>query len=149
MPNVVSAASESEPSAEPTKPSKPIHESAGAGDLDAVNYHLANGKDVNARDATGKTPLIWAVRGNKPEVIYHLLDKGADPNIADNKGITPLLWAVRSRRAEIVSVLIGKGADLNVKDPKGMSALDLAEKFRADTVAELLRSATAPSNPAP
>ena len=113
-----------------------IFRSAGAGDIDTVKYHLANGIKLNARDKTGKTALLWACN-KKHEVVYHLLDRGANPNVADNNKLTPLFWAVRMRRPELVTALLNKGADITVRDSRGKDVFDYAKD---DVVLEILRS---------
>ena len=125
-----------EPEPEDTTPKKDIFRSAGAGDVDAVKYHLANDIKVNSQDKTGKTPLLWAVRSQKHAVVSHLLPRGANPNLADNSNVTPLFWAVRMRRPELVSQLLSKGADIGHKDKNGRTALDYA---RDETIIAILR----------
>ena len=118
-------------------PKHDIFRSAGVGDIESVKYHLANGIKLNARDKTGKTALLWAVRSKKHEVIYHLLDRGADPNVADNKKVPPLFWAIRMNRPELVSALLDKGANIKQLDAGGKGVFDYAKD---DTVIEILRS---------
>ncbi len=98
---------------------------------------MANGIKLNARDKTGKTALLWAIRNKKHEVVYHLLDRGANPNVADNNKLTPLFWAVRMRRPELVTALLNKGADITVRDSRGKDVFDYAKD---DVVLEILRS---------
>ena len=125
------------PAPENLTPRADIFRSAGAGDIDTVKYHLANGIKLNARDKTGKTALLWAIRNKKHEVVYHLLDRGANPNLADNNKLTPLFWAVRMRRPELVTALLNKGADITVRDSRGKDVFDYAKD---DVVLEILRS---------
>ncbi len=115
-----------------------IFRSAGSGNIESVKYHLANGTKLNARDKTGKTALLWAVRSKKHEVIYFLLDRGADPNIADNRKVTPLFWAIRMNRPELVTALLNKGADIKQLDASGKGVFDYAKD---DTIIEILRNA--------
>jgi ankyrin repeat protein len=54
-----------------------------------VTALVAAGADVNARDATGATALIYAAWLNKnPAVLIFLLDAGADPKLHDTDGKT-------------------------------------------------------------
>ena len=70
--------------------------------------------DVNAVDCTGSTPLTWAARGGKNEVVGVLLERvDVNPNKADTKyGQTPLSWAAGMGHEEVVRVLLGR-EDLN------------------------------------
>ena len=49
---------------------------------------LANGADINHRDANAVTPLIYAIQGNKLENVKLLLECGADAEKADKIGKT-------------------------------------------------------------
>jgi ankyrin repeat protein len=52
-----------------------IYEASEKGNIRAVKQHLASGKDVNAKDSEGKTPLDYAL--NKPsEIVDFLLKHG-------------------------------------------------------------------------
>jgi ankyrin repeat protein len=42
------------------------------------------GKDVNAHDREGETPLIYAGKGRHVQVVRQLLEVGADPNGSGN-----------------------------------------------------------------
>jgi hypothetical protein len=47
-----------------------------------IQSAIRSGADVNARDMSGWTPLIWAASSNtNPEVIITLLDNGADGKV--------------------------------------------------------------------
>lgn len=72
-----------------------IHTAAKAGDVTKVKALLTTQPElVNAKDATGATPLHWV--GN-PAVAELLLTHKADVNAKDNQGLTPLQWAARER----------------------------------------------------
>ena len=59
-----------------------IHKAAGAGNIEAVKQYLAAGKDVNAKNDHGVTPLhVVGMSGNKE--ITEVL-------IADGPGETPI-----------------------------------------------------------
>jgi ankyrin repeat protein len=64
----------------------------------------------------GRTPLIWAIKGGRKEVVQMLLAMDSiDLNLADNGGWTPLHWAVLySGDKEMVEMLLAKsGTDLS------------------------------------
>ncbi len=103
----------------------------------SVRALLAEGADVNARDAFGRAPLHFTVAppSTKAEpppdagVVRALLEAGADPNARDEDARTPLLFAVPSRgepghgpRAlEIIRLLRAAGATVPA-DIKGSRA---------------------------
>ena len=68
----------------------PIHDAAGAGRKKAVEQHIANGADVNAKDGDGLTPLHEAASGGHKEIVELLIASGADVNAKDEDGDTPL-----------------------------------------------------------
>jgi len=82
--------------------------------------------DVNIQDDNGRTPLIWAVEGHKPEIVKILLEKNANLNIPDNDGNTPLIHAAMNttfRNSEIVQILLDAGANPNIQNNNGSTAL--------------------------
>jgi hypothetical protein len=95
----------------------------------AFDALLAAGADVQARAATGETPL-HALLGSSVRLgdnllarVRLLLDKGADPCAADEKGTTPLQMACMQWSAPLVKLLIERGADPNAVDSAGISCL--------------------------
>jgi ankyrin repeat protein len=44
-----------------------LHEAAASGHKEIVELLIAEGADVNAKDAIGTTPLDQAIRGKHPE----------------------------------------------------------------------------------
>jgi uncharacterized protein len=68
-----------------------------------VNFLLARGASVNAKDNDGNTPLIFAAISGKNSVIQILLEAGADPSIRNDAGINAAEQAKEC--PEIVSLL--------------------------------------------
>lgn len=66
-----------------------LHWAAARRDADCVRQLLDVGADVNTRDATGRTPLWFAVRSLRSEVIDLLMARGAD-QVSDRQGRNPL-----------------------------------------------------------
>jgi excisionase family DNA binding protein len=93
------------------------------GDVDDVDFLLAAGAAVNARDAEGWTPLMWATVKGYGEIARALLDAGADVRVKNNKGWTALRLAVSLNDTELARPLIEAGADVNDRDQKGSTAL--------------------------
>ena len=91
------------------------------GDVNAVRGLLDGGADVNARDETTRTPLMYATVKNQKEVVQLLLERGADVNARSDKGETALTLAARQGHPEIAQALLRKGADVNVQDNAGLT----------------------------
>lgn len=61
----------------------------GSGDNDFDVLRLLNrGAEINARDASGRTPLFYAVQQGHIEMAKVLVFKGADINVKDHRGVT-------------------------------------------------------------
>jgi ankyrin repeat protein len=90
---------------------------------------LDAGANINARDATGQTPLHEACNGDNVEGVRELLKRGADTAVEDHNGRTPLDVArlsgrniLRSaeHRAEIIAILrarAGKASPIPSRAP--------------------------------
>ena len=83
-----------------------------AGDAEAVRQWLAQGASVRSRDAQQATPLHWAARNGRIDVMRVLLDHGADINATDRNQGTALCWAAGGGHADAVELLIAQGAAL-------------------------------------
>ena len=65
--------------------------------LELVRMMAAKGANLNFRDRTGSTPLMWAAfnETGDPKLIEELLKLGADPLVANKAGETALTWALK------------------------------------------------------
>lgn len=82
----------------------------------------------------GGTPLHFAVKKGKPEMIKLLIEKGADVNAKDEQGDTPLFAAVCSysekiKPLELMKILLDNGADIHARNNKGMTPLIYSVRF--------------------
>ncbi|NOU21977.1 MAG: hypothetical protein HOO93_09330 [Methyloglobulus sp.] len=73
-----------------------------------VSLLLDWGANVNAKDGSGRTPLIEARNSILP-VVQLLVSKGANVNDIDRGG-NSVLWWFRNRHSEAIEYLISKGA---------------------------------------
>ena len=74
------------------------------GDLATVKKFVEYGADVNEM-SNGLTPLMFAARYNKIEILKYLLEKGADKQIKDERGFTALKYAENSKSTEALAFL--------------------------------------------
>src|SRR2546423_15534215 len=80
----------------------------------AVTKMLADGADVNTRDARGNTPLMYAAAVGSTDVMRQLLARGADVNAKNSFDATALLWC--SNNLDKVRLLVDHGANVNARD---------------------------------
>ena len=93
----------------------PLHHFARNGDLAKAALFIKHGADLHARDEDiCSTPLGWAAKFGKADMVEFLLKHGAKPNLPDDAPdlawATPLAWATRRGHAAIVDVLKQYGA---------------------------------------
>ena len=81
------------------------------GDVVQMETLLAQGAEVNARNAYGWTPLHIAAAGGDPTVVALLLRHGADIHAQSHIGTTPLDNAtLRGSRKAVIDLLLAHGA---------------------------------------
>jgi ankyrin repeat protein len=83
--------------------------SACYGKLNAAQYLLESGVDINQRDKWGQTPLICAAHQGQVAMIRYLLARGADVNIVGEEG-SPLHEALQAHHVEAAQLLKDHGA---------------------------------------
>lgn len=72
---------------------------------DLVILLLERKADPNIPDATGSTPLFWAVKFGNTELVELLLKNKADKLIKDSMGMTPFEYALKTDNKEIINLL--------------------------------------------
>ena len=88
------------------------------GEIETVKQFIESGTKVNKK-LNGLTPLMYAARYNKVEIIKYLLLKGADCNIKDGHGFTALKHAELSNANEAIAILKS-----SVKEQMKLSLID-------------------------
>lgn len=95
-------------------------------DLVWVQFLIAKGANVNARDNRGVTPLVQASELGFLEGVDELIKSGARVDEANNTGETPLISAVHRKDLALVRLLIKAGANPDRPDNSGRSAREYA-----------------------
>ncbi len=95
-------------------------------DLTWMQFLVAHGANVNARDAKGTTPLVLASNLGFIEGVDYLISVGAKVDEPNNTGETPLITAVHRRDLAMVRAFLKAGANPDRPDNSGRSARDYA-----------------------
>ncbi len=112
----------------------------------------ADAQFVNTKDATGRTPLMWAVYANynNPEdaikrdlarlyYVRNLLSQpGVDVQAKDNDGFTAMHWAAWSGMPYCTLLLAEAGLDINAQENNGFTPLMLAAMRGNNEVVKML-----------
>jgi cytohesin len=93
-----------------------LHEAVSDGRQDLVDFLLANGAAIDARDRYGRRPLHLAVSQKNLKMVALLLARGAQVNARDDQGRTPMYdvrfgsGGIERRIKELLRRHGGKGA---------------------------------------
>jgi len=74
------------------------------GDIEAVKSMIAAGTDINQK-SVGMTPLMFAARHNRVEIVNLLISKGANLKVKSNRGYTALDYAEMSKAVDAYKVI--------------------------------------------
>src|SRR4030095_5603369 len=78
-------------------------------DKAATRTLLKQRADVNAPDAEGMTPLLWAAHWNDLDTVKLLVNAGANAKAANRYGVTPLHEACTVRHGRMIETLFNAG----------------------------------------
>jgi len=104
-----------------------------------IELLVSKGADVNARSASGATPLFFAVLRDQKDDAQFLLDKGANLNTPDAYGTTILDCALQLQYGSLIQMLVDHGADVNAQDQSMHRPLTYAMKMDDHKWADLLK----------
>ena len=82
----------------------PFCQSISKNDIETVKKLIRMGENVN-KFSGGKSPLMYAARYNRVEIIKLLVEKGADIKRTDKRGATALVYAKRAGAVDAESLL--------------------------------------------
>jgi len=74
------------------------------GNLEAVKGMIEAGADVNKK-SVGMTPLMYAARQNRVEIVKLLIANGANVKVKSNRGITALKYAEMSKAHDAFNLI--------------------------------------------
>jgi len=119
----------------------PLHSAAARNDAALVARLLAEGAEVDARNAGGATALLVATHANAVNAAKVLIDAGADVNAKDHIQDSPYLYAGARGHQAILEMTLAHGADLKSTNRFGGTALiPAAERGHVETVRTLIEA---------
>lgn len=83
------------------KPSE-LNVAISKGDFGKVQQLVGAGTNVNQKDSSEKTPLMYAVLYKKSEIVTYLIQNGASVRAVDVRGFSVMDYALDSNSEEIV-----------------------------------------------
>ncbi|DBA01126.1 TPA: hypothetical protein N0F65_001754 [Lagenidium giganteum] len=93
----------------------PLHEAATNGHLDACKLLVEYGFLVDCHTTRGRTPLMYATKGNYVDLVRYLVQNcHANVNEQNEMGVTPIYIASQDGHEQMVELLIELGADPNI-----------------------------------
>ena len=117
----------------PANGTTPLITAAGRANLEVVAFLIAQGADIDKKDAANMTALLWACgpggfQLSKVKVINLLLKNGASPNTKGLGGGTALMTSVHWNNFPGVKALLQYGANVNIINNDDQTALDRAQE---------------------
>ncbi|XP_065884108.1 ankyrin repeat, PH and SEC7 domain containing protein secG-like [Dysidea avara] len=97
------------------------------------------GLDVNVRDSSLMTPLMWAAFHARPEHIQVLKQNGADTTLADIDGMCAIHWAIHKHETGTLKELISIEAT-KYQDNKGRTVMHVAADEGCAKEVNIIRS---------
>ena len=92
-------------------------------DTEKISYLAKNGMDMNCTDASGCTPLFFAIRKFGGMISSVSFEKNS------NKKQTAALTEIAKEATAVISALLENGADVGYEDSDGCTALGLLKFF--------------------
>ena len=124
-----------------------LHAAAETGRLNYMDFIISRGANLNARNDTGVTPVLKAIRPMEhgdASALQALLSAGASPNLASYDGEFPLHLAATHGELEMVRLLTEAGAHTDALHAQtGKTALDVARENGRGDIVQFLRSLNA------
>lgn len=112
-------------------PAQDIFEALAKRDVQAVKVIVEKDpKLVDARDASGRTPLHYAATGGDADLVGWLVSKGAKLELQDDHHKTALHLAAMNDRTAAAAALVKAGAGLETRDDYLRTALVLCARER-------------------
>jgi len=87
---------------------------------------ISKGADINAKDKSGRTPLIYATIDDRLDMMATLIDNGAKLDVQDSVGWCALHYAAQENSLGSCKLLLENNASVDIQDNHGNTPLLLA-----------------------
>ncbi|WP_237724827.1 ankyrin repeat domain-containing protein [Deinococcus alpinitundrae] len=119
----------------------PLLRAAQQGDLEGLETLLKAGASARAADASGRTALTWAAKGDHVAVARALIAAGADPDLQDEQRNNALLVTGETGSVAMLREVLKAKPDLTLTNRYGGTALiPAADRGHLAYLRELLRT---------
>ena len=108
----------------PNNASAAFFDAARTGNVAALQRHLANGQDIDAKQNGNVHAIGLAALFGHVEAVEFLIKKGADVDQQTKDGGTALHGASFLGRTKVVEALLMAGANVNIRNNNGITPLD-------------------------
>jgi len=109
-----------------------------SGDTEALRQFPNADKMIDAQDAEGWTPLMWAAATGQAQIAQTLLGRGAKTDVQGKKGETALMCAAEACDEKILLLLIHAGAKADLKNNAGETVRDILQHLgHEETIAKI------------
>lgn len=118
-----------------------LEQAASEGRVETIKSLIAQGGDINAKNAHGQSPLHLAVKQGNSDVVQVLLENGAEVDaIETDSGCTSLHYAASLGHADLCESLVRYGANPDAQTARLETPLHLAvSRGHPEVVALLLK----------
>ncbi|MBF0534037.1 MAG: ankyrin repeat domain-containing protein [Nitrospirae bacterium] len=108
-----------------------LHYAAKNGNLEILRELAEAHAELHAATIAGQTPMVFAIVGNKVEIVRYLISNGYEVDYGHDKDDnTCLMIAVSYGYTAIVEMLINNGASIDICNKYGQSALMFSAIYR-------------------
>jgi ankyrin repeat protein len=101
----------------------PVFQAIERADVERLESFIRQGEALDARNADGLTPLLFAASIPQSNVVDLLMENGSELEARDPSGKTVLALAARSRSVDIVERLLRAGVEVDPRDQRGQTPL--------------------------
>merc|ERR1711998_113254 len=116
-----------------------LHDAARRSDLQRIQEFLQDGKDANAKDFKGVTPLGYAVGHDQLSAVKVLIDAKANLDDVDSVGNSAVHFAAGYGRVKVLEHLLARGAAASKVNQMGMTPLAAAQQNNQQQAMAILK----------